>query len=244
MKLPIPQVEPQAQPNATKKLDITVNIRKIPFFSELSDSEVEKVKESLRVRLYSRGNVILQKGSTADSLLFLLSGQIQAVDITNDGRTLGYRIMTAGEFFGELSIINTTVRSASVIALSETLVAFLPAAHALHLFMHSPPVARLMLKHLATRIQHDAEQRALLSIQNTSKRVFSFVAQIKDKSDGNRNIIENMPTHQEIANMINTSRETVTRSLQLLAKMGIIQKEAHYLVIVKPEALQQLLHNP
>ena len=53
-----------------------------------------------------------------------------------------------------------------------------------------------------------------------------------------------MPTHQEIASMINTSRETVTRSLQLLAKMGIIQKEPHRLVIVKPEALQQLLHNP
>ena len=84
MKLPTPQAEPQAQPNATKKLDITVNIRKIPFFSELSDSEIEKVKEVLRVRLYARGNVIFQKGSTADSLLFLLSGQIQAVDITKD----------------------------------------------------------------------------------------------------------------------------------------------------------------
>jgi DNA-binding GntR family transcriptional regulator len=54
-------------------------------------------------------------------------------------------------------------------------------------------------------------------------------------------VVENLPTHQDIANMINTSRETVTRALLTLAQQGIIEKGTHKLIIVKPEALQKLV---
>jgi CRP/FNR family cyclic AMP-dependent transcriptional regulator len=53
-------------------------------------------------------------------------------------------------------------------------------------------------------------------------------------------VVENLPTHQDIANMINTSRETVTRALLTLSQQGIIQKGAHRLIILDPVALQKL----
>jgi predicted transcriptional regulator len=62
--------------------------------------------------------------------------------------------------------------------------------------------------------------------------------QVEDK-DG-KQVVENLPTHQDIANMINTSRETVTRALLTLVQQGVVQKEAHRLVILDPEALQRL----
>ncbi|HEY1151612.1 MAG TPA: helix-turn-helix domain-containing protein [Pseudoduganella sp.] len=54
-------------------------------------------------------------------------------------------------------------------------------------------------------------------------------------------MVENLPTHQDIANMINTSRETVTRTLLTLVQQGIIQKGTHKLIIIKPDALQKLV---
>jgi DNA-binding GntR family transcriptional regulator len=54
-------------------------------------------------------------------------------------------------------------------------------------------------------------------------------------------VLENLPTHQDIANMINTSRETVTRALAALAQQGIVQKDANRLIIIKPDALQKLV---
>jgi CRP-like cAMP-binding protein len=220
---------------------IHVHLRKIPLLSELTDEEILKVKGELRYRHFAKRSVVLHKGGNADALLFLLSGQLQVIDVTEDGRAVGLRMLVAGDFFGEIALINQSTRSASVVATTEVLVAFLPASIALHLFSHSPSVARKMLGHLAQKIQRDSEFRALLSINNTTRRIYTYIALMQhtvDK-DGNR-VVENLPTHQDIANMINTSRETVTRALLTLVQQGVVQKDAHRLIILDPEALQRL----
>ena len=220
--------------------NVQVNLRKIPLLTDLTEEEMEKVKANLRIKRFVRRETIIQKGGNSDSLLFLLSGQLQVIDITEDGRAIGLRILSEGDFFGEISIINSSTRSASVIALSEALVAFLPSATALYLFSHSLPVANYMLRYMALKIQRDSEFRALLIIDNASKRIYTFLDLIKEKKPGTPGTVENLPTHQDIAIMINTSRETVTRALLALTQQGIIQKEMHRLIIRDPEALQKL----
>jgi CRP-like cAMP-binding protein len=225
---------------------IHIHLRKIPLFAELSEDEMLRVKQELRIRSYHKRDIVLQKGGSGDGLLFLLSGQLQVIDITEDGRAIGLRMLAPGDFFGEIALINNSTRSASVVALSDVLVAFLPAATAMHLFSHSPPVARHMLRHLAQKIQRDSEFRALLSINNTAKRIYTFLALMQQKKatePGAPAVVENLPTHQDIANMINTSRETVTRALLTLTQKGIVQKDSHRLIILNPEELQKLVQN-
>ncbi len=222
--------------------DIQVDLCKISLFSKLTGEEMGKVMESLRFKRFARHETVIQKGSAGDSLMFLLAGKLQVVDVTEDGRMIGLRVLSEGDFFGEIAIIQGSVRSASVIAQSEVLVAFLPSDITLHLFCNAPSVAQQVLCRLATKIQQDTQLRTLLSIHNTSKRVYTFLEMIKEKKKGNLEVVENLPTHQDIANMINTSRETVTRTLLILVKQGIIQKDFHRLIIRKPEALQKLAH--
>ena len=219
----------------------TVHLRKIPLFAQLTDEEMQRIKAELRVKQYNKRDVVLQKGGLGDSLLFLLAGQLQVVDVTEDGRAIGLRMLKEGDFFGEIALINSTPRSASVVALSNVLVAFLPSATALHLFSHSPSVAQLMLRHLAEKIHRDSEFRALLSINNTSRRIYTFIELFKQAKPGNLLVVENLPTHQDIAMMINTSRETVTRALLNLVQQGIVEKDIHRLIIRKPEELQKLV---
>ncbi len=231
---------PPAQGRPAEERQVQIHLRKIPLLAELSDEEIIAVKSELRFRQYAKREVVLQKGGSGDSLLFLLSGQLQVIDVTEDGRAIGLRLLQPGDFFGEIAVINDSTRSASVVAMSEVLVAFLPAPTAMRLFSHSPSVAKHMLRHLAQKIQRDSEFRALLSINNTVRRIYTFLVLMQKKNpDGT--VVENLPTHQDIANMINTSRETVTRALLTLAQQGIVQKEPHRLVIKNPEALQKLV---
>jgi len=236
---------PSADGNtAANGLQVNVHLRKIPLLAELSDEEVARVKHDLRFRQYSKREIVLHKGGHGDGLMFLLSGQAQVVDVTEDGRAIGLRMLAPGDFFGEIALINNSTRSASVVAMSNVLVAYLPAATAMHLFAHSPSVAKQMLMHLAQKIQRDSEFRSLLSINNTAKRIYTYLALMqknKEPEPGTQSVVENLPTHQDIANMINTSRETVTRALAALAQQGIVQKDANRLIIVKPEALQKLV---
>ena len=226
---------------------VHVHLRKIPLLAELSDEEIARVTPELRFRQYAKREVVLHKGGRGDGLLFLLSGQLQVVDITEDGRAIGLRMLSPGDFFGEIALINNSTRSASVVATSGVLVAFLPAPTAMHLFSHSPSVANQMLRHLAQKIQRDSEFRALLSINNTAKRIYTYLVLMQRNQGeqgelpGGQQVLENLPTHQDIANMINTSRETVTRALLTLVQQGIVQKDAHRLIIIKPDVLQKLV---
>lgn len=222
------------------QVNLQVHLRKIPLLANLTDEEMGRVKSELRLRQFARREIVLQKGGAGDSLLFLLSGQLQVIDVTEDGRAIGLRMLKPGDFFGEIAVINGSTRSASVVALSPVLVAFLPRPTALHLFSHSPSVANQMLRHLAEKVQRDSEFRALLSINNTSRRIYAFLTLLKQPAPGNVDVVENLPTHQDIANMINTSRETVTRALLTLVQQGIVQKETHRLIIHKPDELKKL----
>jgi CRP-like cAMP-binding protein len=218
-----------------------IHLRKIPLLAELSDEHMLRVKADLRVRQYAKRDIVLQKGAPGDSLLFLLTGSLQVIDVTEDGRAVGLRLLQPGDFFGEIAVINGSMRSASVVAMSAVLVALLPRATAMYLFSHSPSVANQMLRFLAEKVQRDSEFRSLLSIHNTSRRIYTFLNLLKEKKDGDVHVVENLPTHQDIANMINTSRETVTRALLALTQQGIIQKGTHKIIIVKPDALQKLI---
>ncbi|MBV7537496.1 Crp/Fnr family transcriptional regulator [Duganella sp. sic0402] len=232
--------------NEASAQNVQVHLRRIPLLAGLSDEEVTRLKPELRFRQYSKRDIVLQKGAAGDGLLFLLSGQLQVIDVTEDGRAIGLRMLAPGDFFGEIAVINGSQRTASVVAMSSVLVAFLPAPAALHLFSHSPSVANLMLRHLAAKIQRDSEFRSLLSINNTSRRIFTYLVQMKTPAEqpGQPEVVKNLPTHQDIANMINTSRETVTRALATLVQQGIIQKVNQELVIVDPKGLQKLVDGP
>jgi CRP/FNR family transcriptional regulator, cyclic AMP receptor protein len=243
-QIPVPDTPPAANEPTPAEVQLHIHLRKIPLLAELDDEEIVRVKQELRFRHHKKREIVLQKGGSGDGLLFLLSGQLQVVDITEDGRAIGLRMLAPGDFFGEIALINDSTRSASVVALSDVLVAFLPAATAMHLFSHAPSVARKMLRHLAEKIQRDSEFRALLSINNTAKRIYTYIALMQKKQEpGTPPIVENLPTHQDIANMINTSRETVTRALLTLVQQGIVQKDSHRLIILDPEALQQLVQS-
>jgi CRP-like cAMP-binding protein len=235
---------PAANEGGTADVQLHVHLRKIPLLAELTDEELVTVRQELRFRHHKKREIVLQKGGSGDGLLFLLSGQLQVIDITEDGRAIGLRMLAPGDFFGEIALINESTRSASVVAMSDVLTAFLPAATAMHLFSHSPSVAQQMLRHLAQKIQRDSEFRALLSITNTAKRIYTYIALMQRKKNGEPGVpavVENLPTHQDIANMINTSRETVTRALLTLVQQGIVQKDSNRLIILNPEALQKLV---
>ena len=237
------QTPDQASEQTPEQRQFNVHLRKIPLLAGLSEPEMTRVKGDIRFRQYGKRDVVLHKGGSGDGLLFLLGGQLQVLDITEDGRAVGLRMLSPGDFFGEIALINNSTRSASVVAMTDAVVAFLPAGTALHLFSHAPSVAHQMLRYLAQKIQRDSEFRSLLSINNTSRRLCTYLLLMHNSApDGAA--LANLPTHQDIANMINTSRETVTRALLALAQQGIVRKDAHRLVIEDLAALQKLTQSP
>lgn len=216
------------------------SLRKIPLLSELPDEQLLRVAADLRLRQYAKRDIVINKGSAGDALLFLLAGQVQVVDVTEDGRAIGLNLLRPGDFFGEIAVIDGGTRSASVTALTEATVAFLPRNTALWLFSHCASVAERILQHMAKKIRRESEFRALLSIHNAFRRVYALLDLLKQTQPGGIVVVESLPTQQDIAIMVNTSRETVSRAMAHVLEQGIVEKDMRRLIIRKPEVLSQL----
>lgn len=218
----------------------TVHLQKIPLLAGIDSQCLTQVASALQLRSVERGHQVLQKGSAGEYLLFVLSGRLQAVDLTEDGREIGLSFLTAGDYFGELSIIDGLPRSASVLACETSLLAFLPRAQALVLIYQNPLVAERLLKRMASTIRAAANYRTILGIPNAFQRVFALLNQFAKIAPGGLVVIEKMPTQQEIAIMVNTSRETVSRAIHILIQKGVVEKDMRRLIVRQPEALRKV----
>jgi DNA-binding GntR family transcriptional regulator len=96
-----------------------------------------------------------------------------------------------------------------------------------------------MMERFSTILRKISGQRLLLSVSSADARVYLMLNNMLQKTGGN--VIENLPTQQEMASMINTSRETVSRAIQKLIKQGILRKEKRKLIVINAEKLQKLL---
>jgi len=237
----MPAVSDQGDSNL--RPTVTIHLQNIPLLAGLAPASMAKVAAALRLRKIKRGQHVIQKGGVGDHLLFLLAGRLQVVDLTADGREIGLNFLNVGDYFGELSVIDRLPRSASVIATENSLVALLPRNDALAVVYQNPLVAERLLKRMATTIRLAATYRTIIGIPNAFQRVFALLSQFAKIAPGGLVVIDNMPTQQEIAITVNTSRETVSRAIQILIQMGIVEKDLRRLIIRQPDALHQAVHN-
>ena len=224
------------------KQTLTVHLQKIPLLAGVNEDTLKQVGEAMQIRAVERGNHVIEKGSTGHHLMFLLTGRLQAFDLTEDGREVGLNFLSPGDYFGELSIIDSLPRSATVVACENSLIASLPRAQALALFYHTPLVAERLIKRMASSIRNAANYRTILSIPSAFQRVFALLNQFAKTAPGGLVVIEKMPTQQEIAIMVNTSRETVSRAIQILLQKGVVEKDLRRLIVRQPEALSKAVN--
>ncbi len=216
---------------------ITVNLHNIPILRGLSQESLGLVARSLTLRRASKGDYVVHKGSPGDHLLFLLAGRLQVVDMTIEGKEIGLSFIEPGDYFGELSIIDGLPRSASIVACENSLIALLPRLQAQTLIYKNPLVAERVLQRMTAALRASSNYRAILGIPNAFQRVYALLQKFSTTAPGGLVVIDKPPTQQEMAIMVNTSRETVSRAIQGLIQRGIVEKDLRRLIVRKPAEL-------
>lgn len=194
----------------------------------------------MTLREFSRRGMVLSKETTAPDLGFLVEGRLQGVDFTVDGRSVGLYFVDPGDYFGELPLVDGSPPSEHVVALVKSTVAFLEADAARSLILHSPVLAQKVMARLAKRVRDGLAQRTLLSLPNPFQRLCALLLQLPAVLAEGVPVIEQAPTHQELAIMINASRETVTRAFQVFFAYRILVRDGNSLRLEKPDMLQDI----
>lgn len=209
------------------------------LFDSLPAARLAELSQTMTERRVERREVVVKRGEANGGLGFLIEGRLQTVDFTLDGKEVGIDFVEVGDFFGELSIIDAQPAPEYVLAVAPSRVAVLDRERARQLMFSTPEAAEAVARRLAQRMRRAARQRSVLALPSSFQRVCAQLGMLSAPDADGRAVIELPPTHQEIAIMVNTSRETVTRTLQFLLGLEIVVRVDGNLVVARPDALQQ-----
>lgn len=204
-------------------------LQNFKLLRELPAETLARLGERMMERSFARREVVMKKGESGQVLCFLIEGRLQGVDFTVDGREVGLYFVDPNDYFGELSVIDGQPRPEFVIAVARSRVATVPRDEARALMFSTPGNAERITTRLAQRLRVVTAQRTLVGLPNPAQRVCAQLVQLAVKAADGKTLIAHAPTHQEIAIMINTSRETVTRVFQVLQARGILKREGSQL---------------
>lgn len=216
-------------------------LSQFPLLHPLAREALEPLSAQMTLKSFARRAMVMSKDNPTQELGFLVDGRLQGVDFTVDGRSVGLYFVDPGDYFGELSVVDGKPPSEFVVAAAKSTVAFLEANAARELISGNPELARAVMARLAHRVRLVIAQRTLLGLANPFQRLCVLLLQLsQNETPGAEPAVDQVPTHQELAIMINASRETVTRSFHLLFLNKILVREGNTLTLVRPDYLKDI----
>ena len=218
-------------------------LRRVPLFATLTDPEFRNLERVFRVRPYQKNQVIFLEEEAGTYMYIVLAGKVKVTKSTPGGKESILAIHRQGDFFGEMSLLDGKTSPATVAAMEDCRIAAVSAADFRRFLMTNEKVVHQIIQVLCGRLRYVWAQIQSLSYSTAEARIRGGIRQLGLKhgvADSRGIIIDLKITHQEIAEMVGTSRETVTRTLARLQKSGIIQMENRRIILLDPRALMSV----
>jgi CRP-like cAMP-binding protein len=208
------------------------SLRTIPLFAMVDDEALEALADLLIERRIPKHQTIVEEGLAGDYMYVIRDGQVKVTKLSGDGREKILGLLGPGDFFGEMSLLDNSERSASVKSLTEMHIMALSRNDFLKELRNNPDLAMAVIQELTRRVRQMDEQASSLSFQRVKERTRGLLLRLaKEESGREGRLATPVLTHQQIADMIGTSRETVTRVVKRLKEQGWLEQEGkRYLV--------------
>jgi CRP/FNR family cyclic AMP-dependent transcriptional regulator len=206
---------------------------------------VEKLtRDAPRLQAKS-GRTLISQGEASTTAYYVMSGRLQVMLFSLDGRAVIIRDIGPGAIFGELAALDGRSRSATIVAMSDCVLACLDAA-AFRAAIEATDGGWLWLARRLTGQVRDLTDRLLrrMTLRVASRLHCELLEQCgKLNVDGGRVVIEPAPKHADLAAVIGTHREAVTREIGYLARRGIIERQPGRIIVNDTRALARLVRD-
>ncbi len=196
-------------------------LRDVPLFTQLRESDMERIAQAAHTRTYAKNSIIAFEDRPGEALYVVLSGQVKIVLTAEDGREVILSTRSKGDFFGEMSLIDDQPLSANVIAMEDSELLILHREDFQRCLEELPMVAFGLLRAFCKRLRQADSKISSLVLQDVPARVAGLLLEMADQNDG-VNISQQL-THHLIAQMVGSSRETVSRAMGDLTTQGLIE---------------------
>jgi len=202
------------------------------LFNYLEKQEVDKVLSHVHSRNFRKKTQIVTEGDDSHSLYFLLEGKVKVYLNDNTGKEIIINMHNPGEFFGELGLIKSIPRTASIITITDCKIGVMQEFDFKHCLASYPAFSIALIENLSTRLIDATETIRQLGLMDVYQRIAVTFLNLSEEK-GDVRVIPEKLTQQNIANRVGASREMVARILKDLRSGGYITQDATGITIHK-----------
>jgi CRP/FNR family transcriptional regulator, cyclic AMP receptor protein len=201
-------------------------LKRCPLFERLSPAESQRLEACARARLFAKREMIYFPEDSGQTVLLLARGRVKIKTVTPDGRETIFAFIEAGEVFGELALVDAEPRQEFAEAVEDSLVLALPREDILWLMGQRPDVALHITKLLGFRRRRIENRLRNTLFRSTRERIVGLLLELLQTHGGRTPNggweIRLKLSHQDLANLIGATRESVTLALGRLQRDRLI----------------------
>ena len=211
-------------------------ITAVELFQGISDPEALRVERLCSERQYRKGATIFSKGDPGSALYIVKDGKVRILSTSDRGTETIVHILNHGTIFGEL-LLSEEKRAFTAVAGTDVRVTVLSKGSLGELLASIPTISknfiRLLSKRLA-KVEREFGEFGHTWSYNRLSKVLLRLCEEHGKETPKGTVIPLRLTHEDLANLIGTTRETVTIQMIRFRRMGLVKRQDRFLVVNKP----------
>lgn len=198
---------------------------------KLPDQLVQAIAETGDVRHFPAKAIFINEGDHSDSLYIILSGKVKVYSSSESGKELIFNVHGPGDYIGEMSL-DGEPRSASVVALEPTTCSVVSGKQLREFIALHPDFAIHLIYKLIRRARIVSQNLKSLALLDVYGRIVRLLLELAE-TDGDKMVIRQKLTHQDIADRVGSSREMVSRILKDLTTGGYLSMQEKIITLHK-----------
>ncbi len=207
-------------------------IRRVPLFSMLTNEQARAVADGVVKRRYRRGELVVEQGKKSNALFIMLNGRARVLTADSRGREVILAVLEAGDYVGEMSLIDNQPHSASVRCEVQCDMLILGRAEFARCLPESSSLSYAIMRGLVTRLRSADRQIESLALLDVYGRVARTLLDMAEDVDGEK-VIRSKVSRQDMAKIVGASREMVSRVMKDLEERGVIETLESGAVLLK-----------
>ena len=209
-------------------------LESINLFYNIKDDFLDHAATLCKTKKYPKSSMIILEEEYGDRLFIIKNGTVKITRVNDEGKEVIIALLGAGDFFGEMAILDGKSRSANALAQENCELVTINKEDFLDMLKNNFQMCMNLLEELAVRLRKSDQQIEALSLSDAEHRIGVSILNLAEELGviiKGKVTIENLPFQQDIANMSGTSRETVSRIFKLFEDRNMLIKKGHKLII-------------
>ena len=175
---------------------------------------------------YKMGDIIYYAGEESDSLYIVGRGKIRMYRLSESGKEQLVRILSPGDFTGELALFNQSIHDSYAEAMEKTNVCTIKGSDIQKILLKYPSIALKILGEFSRRLEKSEKQTTLFATEKVERRIAIFLSEYIDNNEGESMEVTLPMSKKDLASYLGTTPETISRKLRSLEDEGYIKQKS------------------